>query len=151
MFDQHETRRQFMVSIGKATAAASVVPAIIGSCLKEGSTETGVVSGKTITLDLTAVENAPLNSIGGAITISDPNDSSRPMIVSRISSVEVAAFSSRCTHMGSEVPLPSDNRIVCPCHKAIFDGSGGLISGPAKSGLRRYPAALEGTVVTIEA
>jgi cytochrome b6-f complex iron-sulfur subunit len=139
-----------MVSIGKATASASVVPAIIGSCLKEDSVETGADSGKIITLDLTATKNTPLGSIGGAVKIPDPNDSSRPIIVSRISSGDVAAFSSRCTHKGCEVPVPSDNRIVCPCHGATFNGSGGLISGPAKSGLIRYPATLEGTIVTIE-
>ncbi len=151
MFNIIETRRQFLISIGKAGAAVSIAPSIVGSCSKLNTEGTGGPTEITITLDLTSVENNLLNNVGGAIKTADPNDSTRPIIVTRISQDEVAAFSSRCTHKGCEVPLPAGNSIVCPCHQATFDGSGNLLSGPATTGLKKYEVTFDGAIVTIHA
>ena len=124
---------------------------IFDSCLQKDSVDLGGVSGNTISLDLTDAGNEPLNNVGGAIKIYNPNDSSRPMIVTRISAGEIAAYSSRCSYEGCEVPLPVADRIVCPCCGSIFDGSGNLLSGPAKRGLMNYTATIDGTTITIQA
>jgi Rieske Fe-S protein len=152
MFNESKNRRQFMLSFGKAVVSATLASSVLGTCAKAGSGDpVSGLSGKTITLDLIATENDPLNTVGGAIKISNPNDSERPMIVSRISSTDMAAFSSRCTHMGCEVPLPVNNHVTCPCHGSTFDGGGNLLGGPATTGLRKYTATLNGTNVTINA
>ncbi len=139
-----------MVSIGKAAAVAALAPSILESCSPSDLNNPETLSGEKITLDLTADENKALATVGGAIKTSDPNNSSRPMIVSRISADSIVAFSSECTHQGCEVPLPSNNHITCPCHGATFDGSGNVLGGPARSALKTYSATLNGNVVTIE-
>ena len=88
---------------------------------------------------------------GARLKTADANDQTTTMIVSRILSCEVAAFSSRCTRMGCEVPVPDVNRITCPCQGSQFDGAGILVGGPATSDLKKYHATPQGTTVTIEA
>jgi Rieske Fe-S protein len=143
-------RRDFITLLGKLALAASLAPAFAGSCANSNPIG-GDLSGNTITLDLTLAENSALQNVGGAIKISDPNDTERPMIVSRIHANEAAAFSSRCAHLGCEVPLPTNNLIVCPCHGSQYDGAGNLLSGPATAGLRHYSTIIQGMTIIIDA
>lgn len=145
-------RREFLIDCGKALAAAAVVPSMIGSCFNPSSSTPGnTLAHTTITLDITKQEYSSLATVGGAIKIPDPNSADRPMIVSRISGSSVAAFSSRCTHMGFEVPLPSDNLITCDYHGSQYDISGNVLRGPATSNLKKYSAAIQGAIITIVA
>lgn len=42
------------------------------------------------------------------------------------------AFSASCTHLGCLVNWDSaGKRFLCPCHAAVFDENGGVVSGPA--------------------
>jgi cytochrome b6-f complex iron-sulfur subunit len=42
------------------------------------------------------------------------------------------AFSKICTHLGCVVQWKGDDEtFVCPCHAAVFDANGAVISGPA--------------------
>jgi cytochrome b6-f complex iron-sulfur subunit len=41
------------------------------------------------------------------------------------------AFSAVCTHLGCLVKWnPTDKRFQCPCHAAVFDENGKVVSGP---------------------
>jgi len=151
MRDHDLSRRTFLISLGTTVAATSLTATIFESCSPASTADTGTLSGTTITLDLNNTENAPLGTVGGAIKTTDPNDSSRPMIVARISETAAVAYSSRCTHQGCEVSLPEANRITCPCHGSTFDGAGNLISGPATRSLRTYQASLDGAMITVQA
>jgi Rieske Fe-S protein len=143
------TRRKFMVDAGKTALLAALTSQVLGF-------EARASSGKAplpiqpITLDLTKQEYAALTKAGGAMKIPNPQDAKKPIIVSRISETEVAAFSSKCTHFGCEVPLPQNNVITCQCHGSKFDAGGNVIHGPANKPLRAFAASLSGTTITIK-
>lgn len=54
------------------------------------------------------------------------------------------AFDPRCTHLGC--PYRWDDAaksFLCPCHAAVFDAEGKVVSGPAPRPLDRYEAKVE--------
>jgi len=48
------------------------------------------------------------------------------------------AISLTCTHQGCTVALAEDGKFHCPCHGAVYDGDGKVLSGPAKRDLGRF-------------
>jgi len=70
-------------------------------------------------------------------------------MILRTSETGVTALSSKCTHLGCEVPLPENGLIECPCHHANFDMTGKVTRGPAKLPLHSYSAVLNGSILTI--
>lgn len=60
-------------------------------------------------------------------------------------------FTSKCPHQGCGVGVPKDGIADCPCHGSEFDITDGSVKkGPAKTGLREYPAEVKnGAVVVI--
>lgn len=48
------------------------------------------------------------------------------------------AISLSCTHQGCTVQKQNDGQFHCPCHGAVFDGSGRVVSGPAQRDLPRF-------------
>ncbi len=149
MEDKRQSRRDFLLNLGTTAIAAAIAAPVIGL-------EVHASSGKPqlpmspIMLDISKPENSDLANVGGALKIANPHDKGRPIIVSRISETTVAAFSSKCTHFGCEVPIPKNNAIKCPCHGSQFDGSGKVTHGPAKKDLPAFSAVLDGSIITIK-
>lgn len=55
------------------------------------------------------------------------------------------AFSPVCTHLGCLVHWEADiKRIVCPCHKGVFDTDGKVVSGPPPRPLESIPLVTRG-------
>ncbi len=48
------------------------------------------------------------------------------------------AISLKCTHQGCTVELAEDGQFHCPCHGAVYDRTGHVISGPAQRDLSRF-------------
>lgn len=49
------------------------------------------------------------------------------------------AFSASCTHLGCLVTWEgADNSFACPCHAAVFDKDGKVVSGPPPAPLEEY-------------
>ncbi|MDY7005768.1 MAG: FAD-dependent oxidoreductase [Cyanobacteriota bacterium] len=48
------------------------------------------------------------------------------------------AISLTCTHQGCTVKLAEYDKFYCPCHGAVYDRKGKVLSGPAKRNLSRY-------------
>jgi len=60
------------------------------------------------------------------------------------------ALSRICTHLGCLVDYSkAENRIICPCHGAIFDLEGNVVSGPPPRPLPRVPLQVEGDAIVI--
>jgi carotenoid phi-ring synthase / carotenoid chi-ring synthase len=49
-----------------------------------------------------------------------------------------AAISLTCTHQGCTVQKQNDGQFHCPCHGAVFDAEGRVVSGPAQRDLPRF-------------
>lgn len=48
------------------------------------------------------------------------------------------ALSLTCTHQGCTVKKQVDGKFLCPCHGAVYDANGKILSGPAQRNLSRY-------------
>jgi Rieske Fe-S protein len=142
------SRREFFIKAGKSAIAAAVVGPMLVTRLSANGKSVPVTM-EPVSLNLTDPANAELTKVGGAKKFPNPLDPKKPIIVTRTSETECAAFSSKCTHWGCEVALPENNVITCPCHKSTFDMSGKVTRGPAKKDLRAFSTKLEGTILTI--
>ncbi|MEM9535043.1 MAG: FAD-dependent oxidoreductase [Cyanobacteria bacterium P01_A01_bin.3] len=57
-----------------------------------------------------------------------------------------------CTHQGCTVQAGDDGCFHCPCHGAVFDADGKVVSGPAQRDLERFEAvSTEGDAVQLVA
>ena len=154
MTDHRMDRREFLT--GSATFIVLVTPLSIltTSCSPDSAireklpAEVAFKDGHLI-LDLDNIRFRPLLTMGEGVKIEIPARP-KPIIVTRVSPSEVAAFASSCTHAGYEVQLPEGGRLMCASgHGALFDLRGNVLHGPAKSGLERFEARLENNLVLV--
>jgi Rieske Fe-S protein len=142
------SRREFIFKIGTTAAAIAVFAPVLGSKVF-GMSRSAPANAGPITINLTDSNFKALTQTGGALKIPNTFDGGKPIIVVRSSESTVVAFSSKCTHLGCELPLPVNNAITCPCHGAGFTAGGKVTNGPAKKDLMIFPATLEGSVITV--
>jgi Rieske Fe-S protein len=58
------------------------------------------------------------------------------LVITQPSADEFLAFSASCPHQGTAVNPPDDSGVIeCPNHGSQFDVEGGLLRGPAETGL----------------
>lgn len=63
-----------------------------------------------------------------------------------------SAFSASCTHLGCLVTWDSaDGDFKCPCHAAVFDKDGKVVSGPPPAPLEEYTVKEIGETVFVVA
>jgi succinate dehydrogenase / fumarate reductase iron-sulfur subunit len=64
---------------------------------------------------------------------------------------DVAAFDSRCTHLGCLVGWDSQAQAFkCPCHGGVFDRNGAVIDGPPPEPLVKIATRIEGDRVLVQ-
>ena len=125
--------------LGLVTIGGLVWPAVayILPVRKRGSSVSRVTAGKD-------AEWAPWEgrkvSVGG-----------KPVAVFRTAD-GYRAYSAICTHLGCIIHWEKTKReFACPCHGAIFDQDGKVVSGPAPKPLPRYDArVVQGDVIVSE-
>lgn len=141
------TRRKFLLNSTRLLVTVTSLAALSCACDPESSQERQKlahlhIEDGNIILDLNKDEYRHLHTIGNGIKLKMGAET-KPLIVTRLSATEVAAFSSQCTHAGAEVCLPENGRIVCKSgHGAVFTLRGEVVSGPATSNLERYETTL---------
>ena len=60
------------------------------------------------------------------------------------------AISTTCTHLGCHVYWePENTRFFCPCHEAVFDVDGNVVSGPPPRPLARYDVEEESGAIYV--
>lgn len=148
------TRRKFIADSTKLIVAVTSFSVLPGSC--GGDRESGnrsqaeieIKNGRII-LDLNIPAYKPLDRPGGGVYLEIPSEP-KPIIVTRVSKDEVAAFSSQCPHAGYRVLLPENGILVCESgHGGVFDLKGNVIKDPPKSRLAPFEAKLNNGTVTI--
>jgi thiosulfate dehydrogenase [quinone] large subunit len=93
-----------------------------------GRQSTGTASG-------TPIGPASAVPVGAVATFDEPRTGSLAYVVQPTAG-NFRAFSSVCPHAGCQVGYSRGaNEFVCPCHGARFDGTGGLLQGPAQTSL----------------
>jgi len=101
-----------------------------------------VIEQGRIVLDLSESRYLGLNTIGNGLKI-EITRQEKPLIITRVSETQVAAFSSQCTHAGYEVLLPEQGLLACASgHGGAFDLTGRVVAGPPKSNLPSFPTQL---------
>jgi cytochrome b6-f complex iron-sulfur subunit len=117
---------------------------IVGGNLNE---PTGgiVVSGNTITIDITSSEGAPIANSGGWLLII-----SAQTLVVNVDGNLVRAFTSICPHASCDRNWSYQNdQFRCTCHNSLFTNAGVRVSGPATRNLAEFAVVKSGNTVTI--
>jgi cytochrome b6-f complex iron-sulfur subunit len=130
MIDQENpTRRTFLDGLigfcSGVTAAALAIPSglYLWPAAKGGESEKVEVDGA----DTMSPGDSRMVRVGGKAVI----------VVRKRDGFE--AYSAECTHLGCLVTWSApENQFVCPCHAAVFDASGNVVSGPPPAPLPPY-------------
>ena len=125
----HPTRRGFLdaiIALGSAvTAAALAIPGLLylWPAARGGASEDVEVKGAGT---MSAGDHTILQVRGKAVIL--VRDSSG-----------FSAHSAVCSHLGCLVKWDAGRKeFLCPCHAAVFDKDGNIVSGPAPTGLPPY-------------
>lgn len=123
------TRREFLATMLVAVAfvgtAAGVVNAVVRFLIppKEG------IGGSSEVVEVASLSELP----DGAAK--DFAYNGVPCAVINVGG-EIKGFSRVCTHLQCAIDWDTENRVFeCPCHAAIFDSNGKVVSGPAPAPL----------------
>jgi len=140
-------RRDLIRKVVSGGTVLIMVPTVLQSCSKDDEPTPGggtpPPAGSKITIDLSAAENAALNTAGGSKIV-------QTVLVANTGNSAFIALTSICTHDGCTVGYDSvSNNIKCPCHGSSFTTSGSVITGPASSSLKAYPVSKSGDILTI--
>lgn len=68
----------------------------------------------------------------------------KPVAILRAEGNAVTAFSLTCTHLGCQVHWQAkEQNFLCPCHTAVFDKNGKVVSGPPPAPLMQFEVLVE--------
>ena len=132
-----KTRRDFISNLAGGLATLGVAGSLTKSTLAAG----GVLA--TVKID----DHQELKNAGGFVLVK--KTPAGDVLVTRSGEGEYSALSIVCPHMQCNIKVKSPTLIQCPCHQSGYKIDGSYISGPAKTGLRKFPIAVEGGVITI--
>jgi nitrite reductase/ring-hydroxylating ferredoxin subunit len=149
------TRRRFLSSI--TTGILSVIGAIVG-VLGGGAVLWSTVRRQEDWLAASDLHELPDNE-PTAVTLSVMRlDGYRDVLERRTiflvktGESDVAAFDSRCTHLGCLVAWdPQAHVFRCPCHGGVFDRTGAVIDGPPPDPLTKVATRVDGNRVLVHA
>jgi len=150
MSDENELSRRGFLSIatsaiGGLIAAGMAIPAvayIIGPALQREKSEAWIRLGSAAKIELgtpTLFKAAFERKTGWIV-----NQEDLSVFVLTDDGREFIAMSNVCTHLGCRVRWISEQgQFFCPCHNAVFDKQGEVVSGPPPSPLDRYQVKVE--------
>lgn len=138
-------RRKFILDSCRACAALAAVPAIasLESCGGAKAVSYEPAAGSR-TIDI------PLSQFGGAaFTVIKSKAVGDDLIIAKQPDGSYKALVKRCTHKGGPVNVDGTD-LKCSWHGSRFSMSGTVVTGPASTPLKTYPARLEGDVVKVD-
>ncbi|MDG4476640.1 QcrA and Rieske domain-containing protein [Thiovibrio frasassiensis] len=139
-------RRRFLSDSGRLLVMLSSFTTLVCACTGEKKEEKIladlVLEENKLVLDLKDNRFRALNTIGNGLKL-EITRNEKPLLVTRVSKTQVAAFSSLCSHAGYEVMAPEHGVLVCASgHGGSFDLEGRVLTGPPRSNLHSYPTQL---------
>ncbi|MDX5338108.1 MAG: ubiquinol-cytochrome c reductase iron-sulfur subunit [Cyclobacteriaceae bacterium] len=149
-----ESRRKFLEKAGVSLVLGTLGVSFFTSCSTTEDANPGnpnppsnsgsgiTISGNTISIDLNI--QTRLRTSGNWLLIENART-----LVANINNSYVA-LTSVCTHEGcTDSWAFSNNRFICNCHGSVFDPSGAVVNGPARTPLTAYTAQVNGTTLVI--
>ena len=149
------TRRRFLSSI--TTGILSVIGGILG-ILGGGAVLSSTVRRQEDWVAASDLHELPDNE-PTAVTLSvmrldgyKETLERRTIFLVKTGESDVAAFDSRCTHLGCLVAWdPQAHVFRCPCHGGVYDGTGAVIDGPPPDPLMKVATRVDGNRVLVHA
>jgi menaquinol-cytochrome c reductase iron-sulfur subunit len=147
--EQTINRRQFLSvitgAIGALISLALGIPAIayvIGPALQRRDTENWIQLGSPAKVELNTptLFKARIERQTGWIT----NQEEISVYILTDNGRDFLAMSNICTHLGCRVRWISDqDQFFCPCHNAVFNQEGRVVTGPPPRPLDRFEVKVE--------
>ncbi len=143
-------RREFLLDAAARLGlvlSSSALASLLAGC--ESDTTKPSTTGQKVELDVTTEQ--ALASVGGVVKKTfGSNNGGMPVFIVRTSETTFVVLSSRCSHEGCEVDLPSQagGKLLCRCHLAEFDPLTGEQTKPpsgrkATGPLQRFAATFD--------
>ncbi len=143
-------RRDFLLDAAARLGlvlSSSALASLLASC--ESDTTKPSTTGQNVEFDVTT--EPALASVGGVVKKTfGSNNGGMPVFIVRTSQTTFVVLSSRCSHQGCEVNLPSQagGKLICLCHLAEYDPQTGEQTKPpsgssATGPLQRFPATFD--------
>lgn len=149
------TRRRFLSSI--TTGVLSVIGGILGF-LGGGAVLSSTVRRQedwVAASDLHELSDNEPTAVTLSVTRLDGYKETlerRTIFLVKTGESDVAAFDSRCTHLGCLVAWdPQAHVLRCPCHGGVFDHTGAVIDGPPPDPLTKVATRVDGNRVLVRA
>lgn len=127
-------RRAFLLNAAASLGvvlSSSALASLLSSC--ENDTTKPSTTGQKVEFDITT--EPALGQVGGVVKQSfGSNNGGMPVFIVRSGETSFLVLSSRCSHDGCEVDLPSlaGGNLVCPCHLAEYDPLSGVQTKPPR-------------------
>ncbi len=147
--EQKVSRRGFLAiatsAIGGLIGAALAIPAvayIVGPALQRSEEGEWIRLGSTSKVELgtPTLFKTTIQKQSGWIV----NENELSAYVLTENGREFIAMSNICTHLGCRVRWIDDQQqFFCPCHNAVFDKDGEVVSGPPPRPLDRFEVKVE--------
>ncbi len=147
--EQQVSRRNFLAiattAIGGLISAALAIPAvayIVGPALQrtEGGGWIRLGSSSKVELDTPTLFKTKIERKSGWIV----TEEELSVYVVTEDGREFIAMSNICTHLGCRVRWIEDQQqFFCPCHNAVFDKNGSVVTGPPPRPLDGYEVKVE--------
>lgn len=132
------TREDFLKLIGMSALAAGAA-ICFGGCSSDSTAPENV----DFTIDISQSPNDDLQEVGKYLVRNG-------VIIAHVSQGNYIAFSSACTHEGTEVEYKSDKNVFhCPAHDSEFKTDGSVSKGPARKSLTKYNVTVSGNILRI--
>jgi len=147
--DKRLDRRDFMsittFTIGGLIGLGIMIPAIryvVGPALQEQEEKDWIRLGSTSKVEIgtPTLFKAKIQRQTGWIV----NEEELSVFVLTENNRDFIALSNICTHLGCRVRWISEQgQFFCPCHNAIFDKDGEVVTGPPPKPLDQYQVKIE--------
>jgi cytochrome b6-f complex iron-sulfur subunit len=126
----------FLTILGLTTVGSFVYPLVRFLSPVRGKADAKQIALKKSEIPIGTAKEIPLNNIP-AIIINRPERG-------------FVALSRVCTHLGCLVEYDKiQNKLICPCHGALFDLEGNVVSGPPPRPLSKFPIKVESDSILI--
>lgn len=137
-----KTRRDFINEIAGCLTALSLAGPVATAC------GFGAQDGSAHLLAAIKIQDhQELQKLGGFVVVK--KTPAGDVLVVRSGEEEYSAMSVVCPHLQCNVKVTGPSMIQCPCHKSGYKTNGEYVSGPAKTGLKRFPLTVQDGVITV--